>query len=303
MVCLISIVGTGRVGASIAFLCVSNKLDDVLLVNTSEEKAIGESLDIASAIPANSKFSVRGTDDYSELVGSDIVVIAASVGVYTKHRAENIDSQVAMVKDIAKKIKQYCPSAIVLLVSNPLDVLTYFFQKTSGFSRFKVIGIAASLDTSRFRYHISETLSVPQSSVSNALVLGEHGDSMVPIFSGVSVGGNPLFSMIDSRDTITDNVRNYWRTLRNFKSRSQFGIAKNTYDVIDAISNKKEISIPASIVLDGEYGEHDVAMGVPVKINQNGVIEIQQVKLDDTESSSLKKSSEKIRNDIKSVHE
>ena len=302
MILLISIVGTGRVGASIAFLCVSNGLDDVLLVNTTKEKAIGESLDIASAIPENSKFSVRGTDDYSELVGSDIVVIAASVGIYTKHRAENIEHQVVMIKDISEKIKEYCPSAIVLLVSNPLDVLTYYFQKTSGFSRFKVIGIAASLDTSRFRYYISETLSVPQSSVSNAIVLGEHGDSMVPIFSGVSVGGNPLFSMIDSRDTITDNVRNYWRTLRNFKSRSQFGIAKNTYDVIDAISNKKEISIPASIVLDGEYGEHDVAMGVPVTINQNGVIDIQQVKLDDTESSSLKKSSQKIRNDIKSVH-
>ncbi|KEQ55871.1 Malate dehydrogenase protein [Marine Group I thaumarchaeote SCGC AAA799-E16] len=163
--------------------------------------------------------------------------------------------------------------------------------------------MASSLDTSRFRYYISETLSVPQSSISNALVLGEHGDTMVPIFSGVSVGGNPLFSMIDSRDTITENVRNYWKTLRNFKSRSQFGIAKNTFDVIEAILNKKEITIPASVVLDGEYGEQNIAMGVPVKINQNGVSEIQQIKLDDTESSSLKKSSEKIRNDINSAHE
>lgn len=303
MVNLISIVGTGRVGASIAFLCVSNGLDDVLLVNLTKEKAIGESLDIASAIPASSKFSIRGTDDYSELVGSDIVIITASVEMYAKDRTENIDLQVKMIKDIAENIKQYAPSAIVLLVSNPLDVLTYYFQKQSGFSRFKVIGIASSLDTSRFRYYISETLSVPQSSISNALVLGEHGDSMVPVFSGVSVGGNPLFSMIDTRDTITENVRNYWKTLRNFKSRSQFGIAKNTFDVINTILNKKEITIPASVVLDGEYGEHDVAMGVPVKIDQNGVTEIQQVKLDDTESSSLKKSSEKIRNDIKSVHD
>jgi len=303
VILLISIVGSGKVGASIAFLCVSNELDDVLLVNTTKEKAIGESLDIASAIPENSKFSIRGTDNYSELVGSDVIIIAASVGVYTKHRAENMDFQVEMIKEIAEKIKQYCPSAIVLLVSNPLDVLTYFFQKISGFSRFKVIGIASSLDTSRFRYYISEKLSVPQSSVSNALVLGEHGDSMVPIFSGVSVGGNPLFSMIDSRETITENVRNYWRTLRTFKSRSQFGIAKNTFDVINAILKKKEISIPASIVLDGEYGEHDVAMGVPVKIDQNGVSEIQKIKLDDTELSSLKKSSQKIRNDIKSVHD
>ncbi|KEQ55872.1 Malate dehydrogenase protein [Marine Group I thaumarchaeote SCGC AAA799-E16] len=141
MILLISIVGTGRVGASIAFLCVSHGLDDVLLVNRTKEKAIGESLDVASAIPADSKFSVRGTDDYSELVGSDIVVIAASVGVYTKDRSENIHYQVEMIKDIAEKIKQYCPSAIVLIVSNPLDVLTYYFQKTSEFPRFKVIGI------------------------------------------------------------------------------------------------------------------------------------------------------------------
>ncbi|MGY5148376.1 MAG: malate dehydrogenase [Candidatus Nitrosopumilus sp. bin_7KS] len=298
---LISIVGSGRVGTSIGFLCVSHGLDDVLLVNRDKRKAIGEALDVASAIPANSKFTVKGTDDYSQISGSEIVVITASVGVYMKNRTENIQSQVKMIEDIAQKIKQYCPSAIVLIVSNPLDVLTYFFQKISRISRFKVIGIASSLDTSRFRYLISEKLSVPQSSVSNALVLGEHGDSMVPVFSGVTVGGNPLFSMIDSRDDITEDVRNYWKKLRSFKSRSQFGIAKNTFDVIDSILHKKEITIPASVVLEGEYGENDVAMGVPVRIDQNGVCKIQIVKLDDTESSSLKKSSEKIRNDIQSI--
>ena len=299
---MISIVGSGRVGTSIGFLCVSNGLDDVLLVNRDKRKAIGEALDVASAIPENSKFTIRGTDDYSQISGSDIVVITASVGVYMKDRTENIVHQVRMIKEIAQKIKQYCPSAVVLIVSNPLDVLTYFFQKESHIPRFKVIGIASSLDTSRFRYLISETLSVPQSSISNAIVLGEHGDSMVPVFSRVTVGGNPLFSMIDNRDTITDGVRNYWKKLRNFKSRSQFGIAKNTFDVIDSIIHKKEIIIPASVVLQGEYGESDVAMGVPVKINQNGISEIQKMKLDDTESSSLKKSSEKIRNDIQSIH-
>lgn len=298
---MISIIGSGRVGTSLAFLCVSNGLDDVLLVNRNKNKAIGEALDIASAIPATSKFSIHGTDDYSQLSGSNVVVVTASVGVYMKDRTENMELQVKMIKEIAQKIKQYCPSAIVLIVSNPLDVLTYFFQKESNFPRFKVIGIASNLDTSRFRYCISETLSVPQSSISNAMVLGEHGDSMVPIFSSVKVGGNPLFSMIDSRDTITENVRNYWKKLRNFKSRSQFGIAKNTFDVIDSILHKKELFIPASVVLDGEYGANDVAMGVPVKINQNGISEIQKVLLDDTESSSLKKSSEKIYNYIQSI--
>jgi malate dehydrogenase len=299
---LISIIGSGRVGASVAFLCVSNALDDVLLVNRNERKAIGEALDIASAIPANSKFTIRGTDDYSQISDSDIIVIASSVGVYMKDRTENIVLQVKMIKEIAQKIKQYCPTAIILIVSNPLDVLTYFFQKESAIPRFKVIGIASSLDTSRFRYLISETLSVPQSSISNAIVLGEHGDSMVPVFSGVTVGGNPLFSMIDSRDSITDDIRNYWKKLRNYKSRSQFGIAKNTFDIIDSILHKKEIAIPVSVVLEGEYGENDVAMGVPVRIDQNGISEIQKMKLDDTESSSLKKSSEKIRNYIQSVN-
>ena len=300
---MISFVGSGRVGSSIAFLCVSNALDDVLLLNRTKEKAIGESLDIANAIPSYSKFSIRGTDDYAELSGSDIVVIAASIVSYTKSRTENKKPQIDMVKEIAEKIKKYCPSAIILMISNPPDVLTYFFQKESGFSRFKVIGIASSLDSSRFRYFISEKLSVPQSSISNAIVLGEHGDSSIPIFSNTRVDGNPLLSMIndDEKNSMINDVRNYWKELRNYKSRSQFGIAKNAYDVINAIVNSKELLISASVVLDGEYGENDVAMGVPVKINQNGVSEIQTIELDESESSMLKESSKKIRNDINSV--
>jgi len=294
---LISIIGSGRVGTSIAFLCVSNALDDVLLLNRTKDKAIGESLDIANAIPSTSKFSIRGTDDYSKLSGSDVVVIAASTGIYQKDRTENIHSQVKMIKEIAKKIKCYCPSAIILLISNPLDVLTYFFQRETTLPRFKIIGVASSLDTSRFRYLISKKFNIPQSLISNALVLGEHGDSMTPIFSGVSVDKNPLLSMVgdDEIFSLTRSVRNYWKKLRDYKSRSQFGIAKNTYDVLDAIMHSKELSIPASVVLEGEYGEHDVAMGVPVKINQHGIFEIQKIKLNQFETDMLQNSSKKIR--------
>ena len=300
---MISIIGSGRVGTSIAFLCASNSLDDVLLVNRSEDKAIGESLDISNAIPADSKFSIRGTSDYSKISGSDIVVITASMGVYMKDRSENMISQIIMIKEIAQKIKQYCPSAIILLISNPLDIMTYFFQKETGFSRFKVIGIASSLDTSRFRYLISEKFSVPQSSVSNALVLGEHGDSMVPIFSRVTVDGTSLSSLLnaDEKSSLIDNVRNYWKDLRNYKSRSQFGIAKNTFDVINSILHARDFSVPASIVLEGEYGENDVAMGVPVIINQHGVYKIEEIALDEFESLLFKKSSQRIHQQINSV--
>jgi malate dehydrogenase len=300
---LISIIGSGRVGASIAFLCVSNALDDVLLINRTKDKAIGESLDIASAIPNTSKFSIWGTDDYSKLTGSHIVIITASTGVYLKDRTENMDLQVNMIKIIADKIKQYCPNAIILMISNPLDVLTYFFQKESGLDRFKVIGIASSLDTSRFRYFISEKFKISNSTISNALVLGEHGDSLIPIFSNVTVNGTSLLSMMNDidRDSMILDVRNYWKKLRIYKGRSQFGIAKNTYDVINTIINSKELLIPASVVLEGEYGENNLSMGVPVKINQHGISEIQKININDFESTQLKNSSNKIRNDINSI--
>ncbi len=300
---MISIIGSGRVGTSIGFLCASYGLDDVLLVNRDEEKAIGESLDVSNAIPKTSDFSVRGTSDYSKITGSDIVVITASVGMYLKDRTENMKPQINMIKEIAQKIKQYCPDAIVLVISNPLDILTYFFQKEIGFSRFKVFGIASSLDTSRFRYIISEKFSVPQSSVTNALVLGEHGDSMVPVFSRIKVSGKPLLSLIDDAEqsSIISDVRNYWKNLRHYKSRSQFGIAKNTFDVINAIIHNRELSVPVSVVLDGEYGENDVAMGVPVLINQSGVSKILNLDLNASEISLLKKSSQNIRDQISSM--
>ena len=300
---MISIIGSGRVGTSIAFLCMSHVLDNVLLVNRNENKAIGESLDISNTIPFNSEFSIQGTSDYSKIMGSNIVIITASTGGYQNNRYENTISQVTTIKDIAKKIKLYCPDAIVLVISNPLDVLTYVFQKETLFSRFKVIGIASSLDSSRFRYLISEKFSIPQSFISNALVLGEHGDSMVPIFSGVSVDGSKLSSILDVNEkiTMTNNIRNYWKRLRAYKSRSQFGIAKQTYDVVEAIHNLKEITIPASIVLEGEYGESDVAMGVPVKINKNGVSEIQTLDLNESESILLKESSHIIKDQLRSV--
>ena len=295
--------GSGRVGASIAFLCMSNALDDVLLVNRNEDKAIGVSLDVSNAIPDTSKFSIRGTSDYSKLSGSDIVVISASMGEYLKDRTENMISQITMIKEVAEKIKQYCPSAIILLISNPLDVLTYFFQKETGFSRFKVIGIASSLDTSRFRYLISKKFSVPQSFITGALVLGEHGNSMIPVFSRVYVDGTPLLSLLDEdeKSSIIDDVRTYWKDLRSYKSRSQFGIAKNAFDVINAILNAKDLFVPASVVLQGEYGENDVAMGVPVTINQYGVSKIEDLKLDEFEFSLLKKSSQKLHDQINSI--
>lgn len=194
---MISIIGSGRVGASIAFLCISNSLDDVLLVNRTKSKAIGEALDISNAIPENSNVSIHGTDDFSKISGSDIVVITASTGIYLKNRTEMMDAQVKMIKEIANQIKKYCPLAIMLVVSNPLDILTFVFQKETQLSRNKVIGIASSLDSSRFRYLLSEKFKIKQSQITNALVMGEHGDSMVPVFSRVKINEKNALEIIN----------------------------------------------------------------------------------------------------------
>jgi malate dehydrogenase len=300
---MISIIGSGKVGSAIAFLCISNSLDDVLLVNHTKNKAIGKALDISNAIPENSNVSIHGTDDFSKISGSDIVVITASTGVYLKSRTELMDAQVKMIKEIANQIKKYCPFAIVLMVSNPLDVLTFVFQKETQLSRNKVIGVASSLDSSRFRYLLSEKFKIKQSQITDALVMGEHGDSLVPIFSRVKINEKNALEIIDEaeKQTISTEIQNYWQSLRIFGSRSQFGIAKNTFDVIRSIIKNDELIIPASIVLNGEYGEKDISMGIPVKINKDGVKEIIEIKLNKSESNLLKISAQTIRDHIKSL--
>ena len=298
---LISIIGSGRVGAAIAFLCAAKAIDDITLVNIARDKAVGEALDIASAVPADSGYSIRGTDDHSEMAGSEIIVITASTAVYQTDRAENIAGQAQMIRDIAGRVRRFCPDSIVLVVSNPLDVLTYCFQRESGMSRFRVIGIASSLDSARFRYCLSDRTGVPYRDLRDVLVLGEHGDSMVPIFSRVRAGGSALGMSDDQRAAIAADVRDYWRSLRAFKSRSQFGIAKNTCDVIESVKNSEPLDIPASFVLDGEYGQRDVAMGVPVRIDGTGICDVPAIELDDAEAEALAASAEKIRGQIQSV--
>ncbi len=291
------------VGSSIAFLCASNSLDDIVLLNRTKSKAIGEALDISNAIPKNSDITIRGTDDYSEISNSNIIVIAASVGIYLKNRNETTDTQVEMIKEIGKKIKTNCKSPIILIISNPVDVLTYIFQKETNFSKNNVIGIASSLDSSRFRYFLSKKIGVKQSQISNANVLGEHGNSMVPIFSNTKINGKNVLEIIDSKqkEDITKETQNYWKSLRNYKTRSQFGIAKNTFDVIESIIKNQTLTIPASILLEGEFGEKDVCMGVPIKITSKGFTEIQSIDFDESERELFKISAQAIRNNIQSV--
>jgi len=296
---LISIIGSGRVGSAIAFLAASTSLDDIHLVNRHKDKALGQALDISNAIPKDSPISVIGTD-YSEIKNSEVVVITASSGTYTTSRTQMMSEQIKMVRDIAKKIKMYAPDSKILMITNPVDVLTYVFQKEINLPREKVIGLSSSLDSSRFRYLLAKEFDTTQSKIKNALVLGEHGDSMVPIFSNAKFNEKPVLELFDSYQVhkITNDLKDYWKTLRKLKGPSIFGIAKNTIDVINAIIKNQELSIPASVLLDGEYGLSDVCMGVPVRINKDGLINIEEIDLEKSEQCLLCNSADIIRRHI-----
>ncbi len=296
---MISIIGSGRVGSAIAFLAASTSLDDIHLVNRHKDKALGQALDISNAIPKDSSISVIGTD-YSEIKNSEVVVITASIGTYTTSRTQMMSEQIKMVRDIAKKIKMYAPDSKILMITNPVDVLTYVFQKEINLPREKVIGLSSSLDSSRFRYLLAKEFDTTQSKIKNALVLGEHGDSMVPIFSNAKFNEKPVLELLDSYQVhkITNDLKDYWKTLRKLKGPSIFGIAKNTIDVINAIIKNQELSIPASVLLDGEYGLSDVCMGVPVRINKDGLINIEEIDLEKSEQCLLCNSADTIRRHI-----
>lgn len=296
---MFSIIGTGRVGSAVAFLAASLSLDDIHLVNRTKNKAIGQALDITNSIPEGSSIYVKATD-YSEIKNSQIVVVTASTGIYSTSRTELLTDQVKMIKDIAKKIKEYACDSKVLIISNPVDVLTYVFQKETGFPRERVLGIASSLDTSRFRYLISRELQTRQNEIKDAWVLGEHGDSMVPIFSQAKWNDKPIKEILSQEklDKIKGDLRFYWRILRAYKGPSIFGISKSTVDVITSILKNKEYFLPVSVLLDGEYGITDACLGVPVKINQIGLSEIVEINLEQEELDALHNSSDIIKNHL-----
>lgn len=183
------------------------------------------------------------------------------------------------------------------MVTNPVDVLTHLFLKEGNFPTEKVFGIASSLDSSRFKLLLAKKLDTKLSEIHGALVMGEHGDSMVPIYSRTKINQTPVLEILNENQIqeITQGVRGYWRTLREFKSRSVYGIAKKVYDVSEAIIHKKEISLPASVLLTGQYGISDICMGVPTKIGKDGIIETKEIEISESELNLLRKSADVIK--------
>lgn len=294
---MISIIGAGRVGSAVAFLVAQSGLDDLVIVNRSKNKALGEALDVNNTIPEKSLISVIGTDDFSEIKNSDVVVVTVSGGMIREDRTDLLPFNVPIVSEICKNLRKYADDTKVVVVTNPVDIITYQILKQTEFPRERVVGMGSSLDSSRFRYLLAKELGVKQGNI-EGLVVGEHGPTMVPLFSNAKSKGKRINLLEKKTDEITCELRNYWRYLVSFKGASIFGAAKNTFDITKSIVEGKEFLTSSSVYLDGEYGFSGLSMGIPVIFDKNGVKEIVKLTLDQKESELLESSAERISDGI-----
>ncbi len=297
----ITVIGAGHVGASAAYRIAQEELaNEVVLVDVVEGLPQGKGLDMYESAPVEG-FDTRviGTNGYDETAGSDIIVMTAGLARKPGMSRDDLQKTNAdIVKACIEQAAKKSPKAILVVVSNPLDVMTYVAKKVSGFDRKRVIGMAGVLDSARFRTFISMELKVSVEDVS-AFVLGGHGDSMVPLPRYSTVAGIPLPDLMDT-ETIERLVKrtrdggieivNYLKT-----GSAYYAPATSAVQMVEAIVKNKKRILPCAVWLEGEYGLKDVVVGVPIKIGKDGMEEIIQIKLTDEEQAALNKSAEGVR--------
>src|SRR5881275_551763 len=295
----VSIVGSGNVGATAAHWIASKELADVVLIDIVEGVPQGKALDLLEAMPIEKRDShVIGTNDYADTANSDIVVITA--GIPRKpgmSRDDLLNTNYKIMQDVVGKCVAASPSSILIVVSNPLDAMAQAAYKISKFSKNRVIGMAGVLDSARFRTFIAEELKVSVENVT-AFVLGGHGDTMVPLPRYSTVAGIPITELIAKEriDAIVDRTRNGGAEIVNLlKTSAWYAPGASTVEMVEAILKDKRKILPCATYLKGEYGFHDLYVGVPVKLGRNGMEQIIEIKLSDDEAAALRKSADAVK--------
>ncbi len=300
----ITVIGAGNVGATTAQRLVDKQLaNEVVLVDILEGIPQGKALDIYEATPVE-KTDVRvvGSNGYKETAKSDIVVITA--GIARKpgmSRDDLMNTNSAIVKTCTEAAVAESPNAIIIVVSNPLDVMTYVAMKVSKFDRRRVFGMAGVLDAARFRSFIAMELNVSVEDV-NAFVLGGHGDSMVPLPRYSTVAGIPLPDLLgkEAIDRLVKRTRDGGIEIVNYLKTGSAYYAPSSSAVlmVESIVRDKKRILPCSVFVQGEYGLKDTFVGLPVKLGKNGIEEIIQIKLNPDEQAALKKSADDVQQSI-----
>lgn len=296
----VTVIGAGNVGATLAHRLVDKQLADVALIDILEGIPQGKGLDLLEAGPIEGyDVKITGTNDYKDTANSDVVVMTA--GFPRKpgmSRDDLLKANYAVVKAAIEQAAKYSPNAILIVVTNPLDAMVQTAYRVSGFPKNRVIGMAGVLDSARYRTFIAEALKVSVQDVVG-LVLGGHGDTMVPVPSYTTVAGVPVSQLMpkDQLDKIIDRTRKGGAEIVNLlKTGSAFyAPSAAVVQMIDAIFNDRKKVLPCAAFLEGEYGINGLFVGVPVKLGANGIEEIVKIKLTQEEQAELEKSAAAVK--------
>lgn len=303
----IAVVGAGHVGESTALMLAQKELGDVILTDIIEDMPQGKALDLMEMTPlVGIDSNLQGSNDLADLAGSDIVVMTA--GLPRKPGMDRMDlltKNANIVGGVAEAIKKHAPNAIVVMVSNPLDVMAYLMYKNTGFDKKRVVGMAGVLDSTRLRAFVAMELGVSTADV-HAMVLGGHGDSMVPLPRYTTVSGVPITELL-SQDAIDRLIQRTkvggGEIVKLLKTGSAYyAPAMSAVQMVESILRDKKRIIPAAALLEGEYGLSNVFVGVPVKLGSEGVEEIIELKLTSDEMNLLKASAEEVAKGIKDLN-
>jgi len=297
----ITIVGAGHVGATCADVCAHKELaNEIVLLDIKEGVAEGKALDIWQTAPINlfDSKTIGSTNDYSKTAGSEVVVITS--GLPRKpgmSRDDLISTNARIVTSVTENVIKYSPDAVIIIVSNPLDVMTYAAYLTAKLPSNKVFGMAGILDTGRYRAFLAEALNISPKDI-QAILMGGHGDTMVPLPRYTTVGGIPVTELIDKEtlDAIVDRTKKGGGEIVNLLGTSAwYAPGAAAAQMVEAIVRDQRRIFPVCAWLDGEYGQKEIYLGVPVILGKNGIEKIIELDLNEEEKELLKVSSGHVR--------
>lgn len=299
----VAVIGAGQVGGTCAQRIMERGLADVALIDIAEGLACGKALDLGQAAATEGcDLKIEGGSDYSLMKGSEAVIVTAGLARKPGMTREDLLSQNAkIVRGVVENIKRYCPESIIIMVTNPLDIMTYLAYKISGFEKDRVFGMAGVLDSARFRFFIAEKLKIPLSEI-EAFVLGGHGDSMVPLIEHTKVRGSPLDEFLSDYeiDNLIKKTRDGGAEIVSLlKTGSAFYAPSSAAcEMLEAVLKDKNEVLPVSAYLEREYGLEDVYCGVPARLGSDGIEEVVEFKLSDDELAALHKSARQVKEGI-----
>lgn len=302
---MLTVVGSGKVGGDAALFSALKGLDDqILLLDVAEGLPQGEAMDISHALSEQGiDVEVRGSNDFADMRGSDIVVVVAGSGRKPGMTRMNLlKINATIVKSVVENIKKYAGDSMIIPVTNPLDPMAHIAYKVSGFERGRVFGMGGMLDLSRFRQFIHEATGHSRDSI-RALVIGEHGENMLPLprFSSVSGIPLPLLLSKEKMDELVRDTKQVAARVIELKGATVHAPGNAISAIVESVAKNRKQVIPVATCLDGEYGHSDVTVGVPAVIGRNGVERIVELDLDEGERQVFDSAVQSVRNAVSGI--